>query len=49
MDVQLPFLLGMCIAVIIAIHTLFSRPRWRDKAEASPKDDSLRAFPNSYK
>lgn len=35
-----PFLLGTCLAFIVAVHTLVSRPRSRDHAQARPHDDS---------
>ncbi len=43
----LPFFLGMCIAVIVAISTLFWQPRSRDSAQARPKDASPSDFDSS--
>lgn len=36
----LPFLSGMCVAFIVAVHALFSRSRARDYAQPRPKDDA---------
>jgi hypothetical protein len=36
----LPPLLGMCLAVLVAMHALFWRPRSRSHAKARPKDVS---------
>jgi len=38
------FLLGMCIAVIVAVSTLFWQPHWRHSAQARPKDASPSDF-----
>ncbi len=39
--VVLSFLLGLCIAVIVAVHALFSRSSPRESTQARPKDASL--------
>ena len=43
----LPPLLGMCLAVLVAIHALFWRPRSRERAQARPKDDLPSDFDSS--
>lgn len=46
-SVLLPLLLGMCLAVIVAVHALFSRPRLREGTQARPKDTSPSDFDSS--
>lgn len=43
----LPFLLVMCLAVIVAVHALFSHARSRERGQARAKDVSPSDFDSS--